>query len=224
VPTTASTTPKPTSATPTPTPTPTPSSTSQYSCSTGWFSCAASLGGGCCQNGRTCATGASCIGDSPPTSTQAPDAPVRPTSGSATPPASSTADVCPTGFYVCSAYYPSGCCRVGRDCQTTGSCGLPTSTILNSNGVVVVAPTGATVASVVSPGSCPSAWFSCAADRGGNCCPNGYECGDQCTATASGQAGVTQKVTPSSASFVSEISIWTMALASFAVGFAMLAL
>jgi hypothetical protein len=207
------------------TPTPTPSSTSQYSCSTGYFSCAASLGGGCCQNGRTCATGASCLGG-PPTSTQAPDAPVRPTSGSATPSASPTDDVCPTGFYVCSAYYPTGCCRVGRDCQTTGSCGLPTSTILNSNGVVIVAPTGASVATPAPPqgGSCPSAWFSCAADRGGNCCPNGYECGDQCTATASGQSGVSQKVAPSTASFVSGISIWTMTLASLTVGFAMIAL
>jgi hypothetical protein len=127
---------------------------------------------------------------------------------------------------VCSAYYPTGCCRVGRDCQTTGSCALPTSTIVNSNGVIVVAPTGASFNTNAAPqgGSCPSAWYSCAADRGGSCCPNGFECGEQCTATASGSAGVTQKVAPSSASFVSELSIWSMALASLAAGVAMIML
>ncbi|KAH7084850.1 hypothetical protein BKA63DRAFT_4308 [Paraphoma chrysanthemicola] len=208
-----------------PTPTPTPASSSAYTCSTGWFSCAASLGGGCCQNGRTCATGASCIGDEP-SSTQAPSAPVRPTSGSATSAPSSTDEVCPVGFYVCSAYYPSGCCRVGRDCQTTGSCALPTSTIVNTNGVVIVAPTGAGVATGAAPqgGSCPSAWYSCAANRGGNCCPNGYECGEQCTATASGQSGVSMKVAPSTASFISGASVYAGAVVSFAIGLAMIVL
>ncbi|KAH8695701.1 hypothetical protein GQ44DRAFT_146874 [Phaeosphaeriaceae sp. PMI808] len=200
---------------------PTPS-TSALICSTGWFTCSASLGGGCCQNGRTCATGASCIGS--PSNTQAPDAPIRPTSGSAASSASPSDNVCPSGFYVCSAYYPTGCCRVGRDCQTTGSCGLPTSTIINTNRVVVVAPTGAGLATTTAPqaGSCPSAWFSCAANRGGNCCPNGYECGEQCTATASGQSGVSQKVAPSAASFTSELSIWIRISVSFGVGAAIL--
>ncbi|OAL47134.1 hypothetical protein IQ07DRAFT_602561 [Pyrenochaeta sp. DS3sAY3a] len=201
-------------------------STSTYTCSTGWFSCAQSLGGGCCQNGRTCATGASCLGDSPQ-STQAPSAPVRPTSASATPsPPSTTDDVCPTGFYVCSAYYPSGCCRVGRDCQTTGTCVLPTQTILDTNGVVIVAPTGAGVASTAAPqgGSCPSAWYSCAANRGGNCCPNGFECGEQCTATASGQTGVQGKVAPSTASFVSRGAVYVLVLASVVSGVAMVVL
>ncbi|KAI0585680.1 hypothetical protein Alg130_04621 [Pyrenophora tritici-repentis] len=213
-----------------PSTTPEPISTSAYTCSTGWFSCPVSLGGGCCANGRTCATGASCLGG--PTSTRAPDAPVRPTSGSATTTdaaSASSGSVCPTGFYVCSAYYPSGCCRVGRDCQTTGSCALPTETILNTNGVVVVAPTGLGVASVTpaAGGSCPSAWYSCAADRGGNCCPNGYACGEQCTATASGQSSVATKVAPSSsseASFVSSVSIWMMIFSAMAVAVAMIAL
>jgi hypothetical protein len=125
---------------------------SSYVCSSGWFSCAASLGGGCCQNGRTCTTGASCIGQdtSSPMSTQAPSAPVRPTSNSAITShvPSITSDpavsICPTGFYVCSAYYPSGCCRVGRDCQTSGSCApIPSVTVVNSNGVTIVAGSGA---------------------------------------------------------------------------------
>lgn len=205
----------------------TTTSTSQYTCSTGWFSCPASLGGGCCQDGRTCATGASCIGDDP-TTTQPPSAPVRPTSGSVNPSQSAGPgdDVCPVGFYVCSAYYPTGCCRIGRDCQTTGSCVLPTNTILDTNGVVIVAPTGAGVATTAAPqsGSCPSAWYSCAANRGGNCCPNGFECGEQCTATASGQSGVQGKVAPSTASFVSQMSIWMMMSASAAICIAMIAL
>ncbi|KAF2127156.1 hypothetical protein P153DRAFT_60659 [Dothidotthia symphoricarpi CBS 119687] len=198
--------------------------TSAYTCSTGWFSCAASLGGGCCQNGRACATGASCLGTD--SSTQAPSAPVRPTSLSITTTQVTSAipgnDVCPSGFYVCSAYLPSGCCRVGRDCQTTGSCAKPTETVLASNGVTVLVPSGATAAA--EGGSCPSSWYSCAAAQGGNCCPNGYACGDQCTATASGQSGVQNKVTPSAASFVSEVSICMMISAAFAVGFAMIAL
>jgi len=218
VPTTTS---APASATPTPS-----SSAAQPTCKTGYFSCPASLGGGCCENGRTCANGASCLGGAP-SSTQAPSAPVRPTSGSVTTTsASSSSDVCPTGFYVCSAYYPSGCCRVGRDCQTTGSCRLPSETLINSNGVVIVAPTGLGVASTAprSGGSCPSAWYSCPADRGGNCCPNGYECGQQCTATASGQSGIQQKLPPSTASFVSIWAVWSSLLTSLAVGLAMIVL
>lgn len=209
----------------TPSTTPTPVSTSAYTCSTGWFSCAASLGGGCCQNGRTCATGASCLGDNP-ASTQAPSAPVRPTSGSVSPSAVPTDDVCPSGFYVCSAYYPSGCCRVGRDCQTTGTCILPTETILSTNGVIIVAPTGAGVATTAAPqgGSCPSSWYSCPANRGGNCCPNGYECGEQCTATASGQSGVSQKVAPSTAAFTSELPLYMMSFSVIMAGIMMIVL
>ncbi|EMD62694.1 hypothetical protein GGP41_003506 [Bipolaris sorokiniana] len=215
-----STTPSPSSTTPPPT---SSSSRTAYTCSTGWFSCPASLGGGCCQNGRTCATGASCIGDTP-TSTRAPDAPIRPTSGTTTAAQATSADVCPQGFYVCSAYYPSGCCRVGRDCQTTGSsCVLPTGTVVDTNGVTVVAPT-------TNAGSCPSAWYSCAASAGGNCCPQGYACGEQqCTATASGQAGTTEKATPSSsssskASFVTAFPIAVSLFAAGAIGVAMVVL
>jgi hypothetical protein len=177
-------------------------------------------------NGRTCATGASCLGDDDnPSSTRAPDAPVRPTSEAVvtTTDALPSDNICPTGFYVCSAYYPSGCCRVGRDCQTTGSCALPgTETIVNTNGIVIVAPTDA----ATSAGSCPSAWYSCPADAGGNCCPNGYACGEQCTATASGQSAVTDKVQPSSsqASFVEGWSVWGMVLGVVVSGIGMIAL
>ncbi|KAF3007698.1 hypothetical protein E8E13_009428 [Curvularia kusanoi] len=172
--------------------------------------------------------GASCVGG-PSTSTQAPEAPVRPTSQGTTAVTSpaSEGDVCPTGFYVCSAYYPSGCCRVGRDCQTTGSCIIPPSTtVLATNGVTIVAPTGASVATPgpAQGGSCPSAWFSCPAEQGGNCCPNGYACGEQCTATASGVSSIEAKVTPSVASFVPQWSVWGMLMAAGAIGAAMVAL
>ncbi|ORX95511.1 hypothetical protein BCR34DRAFT_498405 [Clohesyomyces aquaticus] len=182
----------------------TPAPSSSSSCSSGWFSCPQSLNGGCCQNGLQCATGASCIDTrSPSSGGQTPSAPVRPTSVSASTSAAQTStdsgpSVCPTGFYVCSAYYPSGCCRVGRDCQTTGSC-VPTSsaTVVASNGVTIVAPPGASLGP--QRGSCPSAWFSCAASQGGNCCPNGYSCGEQCTSTSGGNTQVSGKVAPSTA-------------------------
>ncbi|CAI6338280.1 unnamed protein product [Periconia digitata] len=222
--------PPPTSATPTPT------STSAYTCSTGWFSCAASLGGGCCQNGRTCATGASCVGSETSTSTSSasstapPSAPVRPTGGtdsnSQSTSGSPTESLCPTGFYACQAFYPSGCCRIGRDCQTTGSCILPTpsSTLVNSNGITIVVPSGGSFATTApgQGGSCPSAWYSCPASRGGNCCPEGYSCGEQCTATSG--TGVSGKVAPSQAVMPSVGLVWGFLSSALAVGVAMIVL
>jgi hypothetical protein len=92
---------------------------------------------------------------------------------------------------------------------------------VNTNGVVIIAPTGAENA-----GSCPSAWYSCPADAGGNCCPNGYACGEQCTATASGQSGVTDKAEPSSskASFVSGASVCGLLLGAAVCGIGMIVL
>lgn len=223
------------STTPSPTPSPTPTSSSSYICSTGWFSCAASLGGGCCQNGRTCATGASCLGPEPSTSSSASStaslsAPVRPTSGvdsSQTTSISPTESLCPTGFYACQAYYPSGCCRIGRDCQTTGSCILatPSSTVVNSNGVTVVVPSGGSFATTApgQGGTCPSAWYSCPASRGGNCCPEGYSCGEQCTAT-NGATGVSGKIAPSQATVTSVGLAWGFLCGALAVGVAMVVL
>ncbi|KAH7125196.1 hypothetical protein B0J11DRAFT_299825 [Dendryphion nanum] len=220
----------PTTPSPTPTPTPTsnPTPSSSYTCSSGWFSCAANLGGGCCQNGRECATGASCIDlSSTARSTDAsPSAPIRPTpESSLTSGTDPGATICPTGFYVCSAYYPGGCCRVGRDCQTTGSCAPTASTtVVGTNGVVIVAPTGASLAP--QRGTCATGWYSCAASVGGNCCPNGYGCGQQqCTATASGNTQVADKVAPNShASPFSTISILGLAITAISIGIAMVIL
>ncbi|KAF2490982.1 hypothetical protein BU16DRAFT_543256 [Lophium mytilinum] len=208
-----------------------PASSSIYTCSSGWFTCPASLGGGCCQNGRQCGSGIICSGTDTQTKTSssmAPSAPVRPTSDSGSAVTTTTVtgpSVCPTGFYVCSAYYPSGCCRVGMDCHTTGSCIQTASvSVIVSDGVTIIAPTGASVATTAKGqgGSCPSGWYSCAANLGGNCCLNGYSCGAQCTATgtAGGQSQVVGKVAPSSASVISGIWIWTTVLVAISIGVA----
>lgn len=107
--------------------------------------------------------------------------PARPTSlTTATHATTSRNDVCPTGFYACSAVYHGGCCQTGRNCDTT-SCPTVASTTVVSNGVTVVEPV-ATGESGRS-GSCAGGWFECAAAEGGGCCPLGFACGASCTAT-----------------------------------------
>lgn len=230
-----------------------PGSSTTYTCSPGWFTCPASLGGGCCQSGLQCALGVFCptssttllpsSGSGASTSSASsassasgvsPSAPVRPTSGNSNPvtttptPSSSIPSVslCPTGFYVCSAYYPSGCCRVGRDCHTTGSCVEVASTVVvGSGGVTVAAPSGAGFATTAAAqrGSCPSGWYSCAASLGGNCCLNGYSCGAECTATGTaGQTQVAGKVAPSAATRTgAAVWVWSTLLIGVVVGVGM---
>jgi hypothetical protein len=87
--------------------------------------------------------------------------------------------------------------------------------------VVIIAPSGATVAP--QEGSCPSAWYSCAASLGGSCCPNGFACGDQCTATSG--TGVTDKVAPNAAATIpSMMSISIMIAGAFGIGIGMIVL
>ncbi|KAJ5436886.1 Mitochondrial carrier protein [Penicillium cf. griseofulvum] len=69
--------------------------------------------------------------------------PARPTNISTVTSATRGEDVCPTGFYACSAVYHGGCCRTGRDCDTT-SCPITPSTTIISNGVTIVAPVATT--------------------------------------------------------------------------------
>ncbi|KAI7233898.1 hypothetical protein KC330_g5152 [Hortaea werneckii] len=113
---------------------------------------------------------------------------------------SSAVEGCPTGYYMCSAYYMGGCCRVGRDCDTT-SCPAGASTNVLTQGPTVVVPyTSTTTAAGGSnnQGSCASGWFACGADDGGGCCPSGFACGTaRCEATASGEDGTTAKQTAS---------------------------
>ncbi|KAK6436519.1 hypothetical protein LTR95_007290 [Oleoguttula sp. CCFEE 5521] len=194
-------------------------------CSPGFQSCPASLGGGCCQSGYAC--GAVACGTATTATTTEASAlpPARPTTGTdstvvvaggLTTAASSTSlinnDSCPTGFYVCSAYYIGGCCRVGRDCAST-SCPASESTAVVSSGVTVIAPAVATQTSTTTvggassgasaaagtQGNCANGFYLCGADQGGGCCASGFVCGtSSCAATASGVAAQ-PKSTPSKA-------------------------
>ena len=93
---------------------------------------------------------------------------------------------CPTGFYACDAYYLGGCCRTGRDCQSTSCPVISSVTPVLTNGVTVVEPTG-----------CPAGWFTCAATDGGQCCPSGHVCGVSCTPTGTA-SGTIAKYRPAS--------------------------
>ncbi|EKV15399.1 GPI anchored protein, putative [Penicillium digitatum PHI26] len=106
--------------------------------------------------------------------------PARPTSLSTETSITSGNDVCPTGFYACSAVYQGGCCRTGRDCHTT-SCPTTSSTTMISNGVTIVAPV-ATTTHRSGGNQCARGWFHCADTVGGGCCPMGFACGASCTA------------------------------------------
>lgn len=170
--------------------------TTSLTCKSGFFSCPATLGGGCCANGQVCASNKECLHSSSSTSAN-PNPPVLPTSVSVTPDSvSSTSNSnCPTGFYMCSARYLGGCCRVGRNCETTSCPSVDSTTVVSS---------GRTIVNTARPGEshCANGWFSCGADESGGCCPSGYLCGTaSCTATISGQRN-TGKMEPSSASVV----------------------
>ncbi|KAJ5429336.1 hypothetical protein N7491_006352 [Penicillium cf. griseofulvum] len=106
--------------------------------------------------------------------------PARPTNISTVTSATRGEDVCPTGFYACSAVYHGGCCRTGRDCDTT-SCPITPSTTIISNGVTIVAPV-ATTTEHSGGNRCAQGWFHCADTVGGGCCPMGFACGSSCTA------------------------------------------
>ncbi|KAJ6036162.1 hypothetical protein N7540_000441 [Penicillium herquei] len=94
----------------------------------------------------------------------------------------SRVNVCPTGFYACSAVYQGGCCQTGRDCDTT-SCPKTRSTTFISNGVTIIEPV--TTGGTEITGKCAKGWFSCADTAGGGCCPLNWTCGRSCTAPAS---------------------------------------
>lgn len=173
-------------------------------CQTGYFSCAANQGGGCCPTGQACSADGTC--PDPSTSATA-RAPVLPTSqsvsvasvpsSSSTSTSTTTQENCPTGFYQCSAVYLGGCCRVGRDCHTT-SCPPQDTTTLLSNPTIYV--TGGNGAAAASAGSCANGWFACGANQNGGCCPSGYQCGVQ-SCRASGQRN-TAKMAPYSSANV----------------------
>ncbi|KAL4888062.1 hypothetical protein BDV59DRAFT_189330 [Aspergillus ambiguus] len=183
-------------------------------CQAGYTNCAASLGGGCCIPGYECVTGGcarvytvtitahstvmtSTITASMSTSTSTTVTtsqtatstgdlvpPARPTSLSTATTSQMTGDICPIGFYACSAVYRGGCCRTGRDCDTT-SCPTTSSSMITTDGRTIVVPAETTAPAVgTGGGRCASGWFSCADTVGGGCCPTGYACGSSCTAVA----------------------------------------
>ncbi|KAI9811584.1 MAG: hypothetical protein M1827_005333 [Pycnora praestabilis] len=236
--TTASTIPSSTTSAPPTTSTAAAAVAATIPCSSGYQTCAASLGGGCCPTDRACgsmecpalpgatsSTSASNTTDANPA--------VRPTSGADTVTTTTSAAMstitgtaCPTGFYACSAYYQGGCCRVGRDCAPTSCPTFASDTIITSDGVTVVAPSGAagasvnmassepapssgtisatsaaagiatTSASVVKGEHCAAGWFSCAGSANGGCCPTGYTCGTATCSATVTGAGNVGKIAP----------------------------
>jgi len=213
-PTTVIVSPSPSS---TPSTTSTPTTQGTLTCTTGFQSCPASLGGGCCPTGQVCGTASLCLDPSSSpttTTTAAAGPPIRPTSVSVgttdnsfsaalAPSRTTTPEACPTGFYMCSAYYVGGCCRVGRNCDTS-SCPTSDSTAVVSSGATVIVPATATTTTgdggaAAGQGSCANGWYGCAASVGGGCCPFGLACGTaSCSATVSGQSN-TGKEAPSGA-------------------------
>ncbi|EAW07868.1 putative GPI anchored protein [Aspergillus clavatus NRRL 1] len=143
-----------------------------------------------------------------------PAPPARPTSLSTetTSQTSQTESLCPTGFYACSAFYQGGCCRTGRDCDTT-SCPVRASSTITSNDRTIVVP-AQTTGAVSGTGRCASGWFSCADTVGGGCCPSGFACGSSCTTVASASAtGTVAKSAPDSAgSRLSGRTTWRVVL------------
>ncbi|KAE8354846.1 hypothetical protein BDV28DRAFT_67893 [Aspergillus coremiiformis] len=123
--------------------------------------------------------------------------PARPTSLS-TATTSQTGSICPIGFYACSAVYRGGCCRTGRNCDTTSCPETPLTTITSSDRTIVVPVE--TEAPPVTTGRCANGWFSCADTVGGGCCPTGFACGSSCTAVATATAtGTIAKGQPTNA-------------------------
>ncbi|KAJ5714184.1 uncharacterized protein N7483_011365 [Penicillium malachiteum] len=122
--------------------------------------------------------------------------PARPTGRSTSTHTTTTrVNVCPTGFYACSAVYQGGCCQTGRDCDTT-SCPKTRSTTFISNGVTIIEPV--TTGGTEITGKCAKGWFSCADTAGGGCCPLDWTCGGSCTAPASKTTIVKEQATAKS--------------------------
>ncbi|KAK8228376.1 hypothetical protein HDK77DRAFT_383532 [Phyllosticta capitalensis] len=205
----------------------------ELTCSAGFQTCPASLGGGCCPTDRACGSA-----DCPATSTNAASstasavAPFRPTSGSdessgslsaTTGRSSESLNGCPTGFYVCSAFYQGGCCRVGRDCHSTSCPASASITVVDGNSVTIAGESGVSFASTT--GNCANGWSSCPANQGGGCCPSGYGCGSSCTYTGPGTASASAvaKEAPSAAANAA-VWGWIWIVAGLASGVAMIVL
>lgn len=200
--------------------------TTSRSCTSGFNSCPATLGGGCCRSDRVCGTSTSCLDLTTTTSaTAAP--PVRPTSSDTsvsaadvtTPSTTSNVEGCPTGFYMCSAVYLGGCCRVGRNCDTTSCPASATTAVITNSDVTIAAAGGAP-----TTGSCANGWATCGADVGGGCCPSGYQCATNCINTASGGTNTTKLAPESAAPAVARVWAWSFTLVGVVAGAGMVLL
>ena len=183
-------------------------------CTPGFKSCPASLGGGCCRTGQACGS-VTCPDIKPSTSSGQINPPLRGTSIATT--TTTTSDTttpgvgCPSNYYACSAFYPvGGCCQIGRNCQETSCPTSASTTVVSQGSVTAVAPTGSGITGVGPvTGSCGQGLFTCAQSIGGGCCPSGYGCGTaRCTATVSGgQGNVVGKIAPESAASYVEAKV-----------------
>lgn len=116
---------------------------------------------------------------------------------STTPVTTEPAGSCPTGFYACEAYNAGGCCRTGRNCDTT-DCPPTSSTTIVSGSETIVVPVGPAATLYTPTGNCASGWSSCAASLGGNCCLSGWQCGTaSCTSISATSTAVGEKDAPS---------------------------
>ncbi|CAI7673681.1 unnamed protein product [Penicillium pancosmium] len=92
----------------------------------------------------------------------APGRPIITTTTTGTHATTGRTDMCPTGFYACSAVYHGGCCQTGRNCDTT-SCPTTQSTTFTSNGETIVVPVATGDSGSRSrSGKCAQGWFRCA--------------------------------------------------------------
>lgn len=172
-------------------------------CSSNYRACPIQQGGGCCLTDRECGT-TDCPtypGSGPSSTLMFTTAsgtaviPLRPTSSNPVTTFQSTGvtilptgSTCPIGFYGCSAIHQGGCCRTGRNCDTT-SCPAVQETTIISASVTIAFPNQNTV-NVATTGSCANGWFNCADVLDGGCCPNGYSCGTASCSSFSGSETV----------------------------------
>ncbi|KAF2209098.1 hypothetical protein CERZMDRAFT_48027 [Cercospora zeae-maydis SCOH1-5] len=158
-------------------------------------------------------------------------APVRPTSSDASISAADTAQTssrpttvvgCPTGFYMCSAVYLGGCCRVDRNCDTASCPATASTEVVTHSGLTIAAAGGN---ALPTTGACANGWSTCAPDVGGGCCPSGYQCASNCINTAPGGSN-TSKMAPESAApgILGGGVAWSFALVGVLTGVGMILL
>lgn len=77
------------------------------------------------------------------------------------------------------------------------SCPPTSSTTIISQGRTVIVPVGSAATTASPTGACATSWSSCAPSLGGNCCPDGWQCGSaSCTSAGPSGTGVEQKQSP----------------------------